>query len=84
LLPILLAQFLCFLLLLRKGSNKLIFTEEEINHKAPNRNCAIIITLTEIDGSQMKRVLLWGMATQCPENPTWAASPPPEHEDKGA
>lgn len=83
LLPILPAQFLCFLLLLRKGSNKLVFTEEEINHKAPNRNCAIIITLMGIDGSQIKRVLLWGMATQCPENPTWAASPLRNTKTKG-
>lgn len=47
-------------------------------------NCAIIITLMGIDGSQTRRVLLWGRAIQCPENPTWVANPHPlAHEDEG-
>lgn len=45
LLYILPAQYSLLPPVMTKESNKLIFTEEEINDKAPNMNCAIIITM---------------------------------------
>lgn len=47
-------------------------------------NCAAIVTIVRMHGSQTGRAPLWDRSVQCPECPMEAANPALECQDKGA